>query len=152
MIRKLIKWLKGLIKKLKREIEELVPIAVKVTDAIKKAVNNDEILDLLEIIKDIVPSEWDDFIIDRIVKICQDKLPEIAIQLKIINASLSDLTNEEKVQLIIENLRDENDEIKSDFWHRFSSECLKALTDELTPNKITLGEAAVIVEGWFKSK
>lgn len=140
-------WIEGLWNDLDRLIDKLVPIAVNVTQVIKKAVESEKTTAVLEIIKFTIPGDTDDKIINKAVELAKKYIPKVALQLEIID-SISGIEDiNEQMQAVVEALKNSNDDTKSDYWHEFTAQFLKAMAD----GKLTLGEAGSLAEYHFRN-
>lgn len=139
---KLWAWLKSLWMSLDKKVEKLVPVATNIVQGLKKAVEDEQVLSVLEVIKFYIPGDTDDKIIDTAVKLIRKYAPKIALQLEIINSITGIEDVNEQMLAVVEALKYADPDKKSDYWHRLASEILKALADD----KLTLGEAGALVE------
>lgn len=147
LLRKIWKWVNKLWRSLDKEIEELIPLATKFVQGFKKAVESHQVGYALEIVKFIIPGDWDDKIIDKVMKLGKEYVPKVALQLGIIDSVLGIVDENEQMIAVVEVLKGANDDLKSDYWHELAQQILKALSD----GKLTLGEAGALVEYHYKN-
>lgn len=135
-------WIEMLFSKLEKEVEKYVPVAVKVVEAVKKTVENNQFLSVIEIVKFAIPGDTDDKIIDKVLGVVQEYIPKIALQLNIID-SITGIDNvNDQMIAVVNALKEANSEQQSDYWHELAAFILRKLAD----GKITLGEAGSIAE------
>jgi hypothetical protein len=132
---------------IEKKVEKLIPLATGIVEGVKNALENNKVLSVIEIIKFMIPGDTDDKIIDKAIKITQEYIPKIALQLGIIK-SISGIENvNDQMIAVVNALKEANDEQKSDYWHELAAYVLKKLAD----GKLTLGEAGSIVEYHYQN-
>ena len=89
---KLINWIKGLFSKLQRLKNKLIPVSVKIVQGVKKAINNGTVEVISDVLVAVLPTQGD-MIVYSVKKYLEAQIPELCVQLEIINAvNLSDKT------------------------------------------------------------
>jgi hypothetical protein len=147
LMKKVWSWIRKMWKNLDKAVEKAIPVATAIVEGVKTAVENDQVKYALEIVKFAIPGDTDDKIIDKAMELAQKYIPEIALKLKIINSIAGIEDTNEQMLAVVGALKLANKDTKSDYWHELSAQILKALSD----NKITLGEAGVLVEYHYKN-
>lgn len=112
-------------------------VAVKVTHALKNAVENP----MVDIVTDIIPGDLDDKIHEKLRLIVPIVAQKIAIAHGILKESE---TNSNAITAIVDYLKspEVNVGVRASFWIMFSGELNKALSDD----KITLSEAVALAQ------
>jgi hypothetical protein len=147
LFQKIWYFITGIFSLIEFKVEELMPIATRVVEGLKKAVENNTTEMVLEIIKFSIPGNTDDKIIDKAMELVKEWIPKLALKLEIIDSiSEIDTVNEQMIA-IVNALKDANDDKKSDYWHELAAFILKQLAD----GRITLGEASAIVEYHYQN-
>lgn len=138
----IIGWVTGIWNKSKATVKKAVEIGVTITDAIKNydAANPGT----LDIITAIIPGTIDDAIKAKL----REYIPKVAIELRLVDATLG-LTdpNEIMIQLIKVFQQIEGD-YRITTLHNFSALLTKVAAD----GKIDLQDALVLVEAYFRNK
>jgi hypothetical protein len=147
LMKKVLKWIRETWENLDKAVGKAIPVATAIVQGLKTAVENDQVMYLLEIIKFAIPGNTDDKIIDKAMELAKKYIPEIAIRLKIINSIAGIADTNEQMLAVVEALKGANKDTQSDYWHELAAQVLKALSD----GKITLGEAGVLVEYHYKN-
>lgn len=144
---KVWKWIRKMWKNLDKTVEKVIPIATNIVQGFKTAVENKQVGYVLDMVKFAIPGDTDDKIINKAMELAKKYIPKVALQLGIINSILDIEDTNEQMLAVVEALKGANADTKSDYWHELSAQILKALSD----NKITLGEAGVLVEYHYKN-
>lgn len=135
--RRLIDFVKGKYQDLFELFRKNSEVAVKVTYALKSAVESP----VVDIITDIIPGDLDDKIHEKLRFI----VPIVAQKLAIAHGILKESeTNSNAITAIVEYLRspEVNVGVRASFWIMFSGELNKALSDD----KMTLAEAVALAQ------
>jgi hypothetical protein len=128
-------------------VEKIIPVATNVVQAIKLAVENPLFEITTTVVKNIIPGQTDDIIIDRAVVLARLYIPRIALQLNIIN-SITDIEDpREQLQIIFAKLQN----VKGEKWQKFCSQLAQQIVIDMADGKITWGEAGVYVELYYKT-
>ena len=147
LLLKLWNFIMSMTNKLDNEVEKLIPVATNIVQAVKKAIENDQILIVLEVIKFTIPGNIDDKIIDKALELTRKYIPKIALQLQIINSITEIEDTNEQMIAVINVLKNASKEEQSKYWHELAKQILYALAD----GKVTWGESASIVEYHYKN-
>jgi predicted transglutaminase-like cysteine proteinase len=147
LLNKIWKWVESLWAKADDAMDKLIPVATSVVEGVKKAVENETVLDVLEVVKFAIPGDVDDKIINKAVQLTQRYIPKIALRLGIVNAVMKLDSVNEQMLAVVNALKESNNDQKSDYWHELAAFTLKHLAD----GKLTLGEAGAIVEYHYRN-
>ena len=148
IFQKVWKWIGDLFGKIEKKVEELIPIATNVVEGVKRAIENDQILTVIEWVKFAIPGDTDDKIIDKVLELTKEYIPKIALQLQIIN-SITDIEDKDKQMIaVLDVLKNASKKKKAQYWHELAKQVLYALSDD----KITWGEAASFVEYDYRNR
>jgi len=147
IFQKVWNWVKGMFGKIEQKVEDLLPVATNVVEGVKKAIENQQVLTVLEVIKFTIPGDTDDKIINKTLELAKQYVPKIALQLAIIN-SITEMEDETEQMIAVVNVvKTASKEEQSKYWHELAKQILYALAD----NKITWGEAGALVEYHYKN-
>ena len=142
---RLIRKIASLFQSLKSETKRMVPIAIKVVEGVKLAMDSpvDDIV--LSIIKGAITGIADDILIDKVKKVVEEWLPKILKELKMVEG-VSNIENQnDQLKAILAEFKLSSDETKSIFYHGFCSLILEKLSD----GKINWSESIIISEYYF---
>ena len=147
IIQKVWSFVENIFTKLDNKIEKLIPVAANIVEGVKKALENEQVISVIEVVKFAIPGDTDDKIIDKAIGLAKEYVPKIALQLGILK-SITDIEDVNAQMLaVVAALKDANADEKSDYWHELAAFILKKLAD----GKLTLGEAGAIVEYHYKN-
>jgi len=147
LFKKIWQWIEGIFSKMEGTVEKFMPVATNIVEGVKKAIENDQILIVLEVIKFTIPGNIDDKIIDKALELTRKYIPKIALQLQIINSITEIEDTNEQMIAVINVLKNASKEEQSKYWHELAKQILYALAD----GKVTWGESASIVEYHYKN-
>ena len=140
------------IKGLDKAVEKLIPIATAVVEGVKKGIENGSVDIIAEVVKTVIPGEFDDFIINKAVAIARKHIPTIALQLNIVTEITNIEDPQEQLIAIFAKLQHTEGELWQKFCTQLAQQILVDLAnDDDTPNEITWGEAGVYVELYYKT-
>jgi hypothetical protein len=131
---------------LRGRTREIVPVAIKIVEGVKKVMDSpvDDIV--LSIIKDAIPGTADDIMIDKVTKYVKKELPHTLVQLRVIKSIAGIDDPNEQLKAILAELKLSSDEQKNEIYHSLSALILKSLSD----GKLTWSESVVISEYYYK--
>lgn len=145
LLLKLWSFILKMISKIDDKVDELIPVATHVVEAVKKAVENPAFDITTQVVKNLIPGKTDDVIIDKAVLIARKYIPEISLRLQIID-QISDVEDpREQLIEIFGKLQD----VSSQTWQKFCSQLAQQITIDMADGKITWGEAGVYVELYY---
>lgn len=127
--------------------DKLIHFATNLTQKIKKAIESDEFIPIVELVKSLTPDTID-LAIDKVVKITYDKIPELAIQLKIIDIS-HDITDENELIKSVSEALMKN--YKGDNWEKFWSSFVQELIYAFADGKLSWSEAGVLGKSYYET-
>jgi len=131
---KLLNWIKSLFVSIKKLINKYIPLSVKIVEGIKKVIENGTMDIIGDIIKTIIPNSQ--VIVDEVEKFLAKRIPELCVELEIINAvNLSDKT-EEAVKQALNALK----ETYGEKWDNFMSGLAGDLARWLADGKLDTNE------------
>ena len=148
-MRKLIKkiWssIRKMFNKLKGTTKEVIPIAIKIVEGVKKVMDTqiDDIV--LTIVKNAIPGTADDILIDKVTKFVEKELPKILLQLNIIQSIVGIKNSNEQLKAILAQFNLSSDQQKNKAYHEIAYLTIEALSD----GKITRSEAIVLSEYYY---
>jgi hypothetical protein len=148
LIAKIWRSVKNAYERLTSKAEELIPIAIKIVEGVKKVMDSKVDDVILSIVKDAIPGDADDILIDKITSVVEKWLPKILLELTLTQAIIGIENKNEQLQAILERLKLSSDEAQGIFYHGLCSLIIEKLSD----GKIEWSEAVVISEYYYKNK
>ncbi len=132
---------------LRGRTKEMIPIAIKIVDGIKKVMDSpvDDII--LSIIKDAIPGTADDILIDKVTKVVEKWVPKVLIEMQLIQSIAGIENTNDQLQAILDQLKLSSEETKNIIYHGLASLILEKLSDR----KLTWTEATAISEYYYKN-
>lgn len=147
IFKKVWAWIEGLWNDLDHQIEKLLPVATNVVQAVKTAIENKNFDMVTTVIKNLIPGQTDDVIIDKAVELARKHIPQLAIQLEIYNV-IADISDpREQLIAVFEKLQTASGEK----WQKFCTQLAQQVLVDMSDGKITWGEAGVYVELYYKT-
>jgi hypothetical protein len=147
MLKKVWKWIKGLVRKADDLVEKALPVATAVVEGVKKAIDSGLFDAVSATVKSLIPGTADDVLIDKAVSIAKKQVPKLALQLQIVSG--------------IAGIEDENEQMKAIFkalgessgveWQKFCTGLAQEVLIALADDKITWGEAGGLVEYYYRN-
>lgn len=145
LIQKIFAFIKKLYNKLVDETKELVPVAIKVVEGIKKVMDSPVDDVTLAIIATIIPALPKDKISYYKLKL-EDYLPKLILELNLVNTIANETDVNKQLQMILEQLKLSSDEVKAEKYHALASKILVILSD----GKVTWSEAVILTEWYYQ--
>lgn len=143
-MKKLIIWLKGLLPKLRKLREKYIPIAVNVVQGVKRAIESGTLDTAFNVLRMFLP-DIGDVILDQVEKYLINHIPELCVQLEIIEAvQLSD-KSEEAIKQCLEALK----ETYGDKWAEFMSGMSGDLANFLSDGVLDAKESRVLAGKFY---
>lgn len=143
---KIGKWLKGiwtgikkLFGKLKKEIKELIPVAVFVVQQIKVVMDSP----VPDVISSLIPGEADDKVKDKL----REWLPKLILQLGMIEAIANIEDPNEQLNAILAKIKLSSDDAKNVFFHGLASLIIEKLAD----GHLSWSDSVVISEYYYRN-
>lgn len=145
-LRRLWAAIANLFYKVEHEVKVLVPIAIGVVEGTKKVMDGpvDDII--LSIIKNAIPGDADDKLIDKVHKTVEEWLPKILLELKLVNSVASIEDRNEQLKAILAQLKLSSDETKNIIYHGIASLILEKLSD----GKFDWTDATAVAEYYYQ--
>lgn len=136
-----------LFNKLKSEVKKLVPIAINIVEGIKSVMDSpvDDIL--ATIIKNAIPGDADDILIDKITKVVKEWIPKVLIELKMVESVAGIDDQNEQLKAILSQFKLSSDETQNIFYHGLCSLILEKLSD----GKLSWSDSIIISEYYFRN-
>lgn len=152
-LKRFIKGVANLFSKLDSKTKKVLPVAVRVTEAVKKFMDSpydDMVIRGLQL---IIPGKYDDIVISKAFAAVEAVLPQLILKLKYMESiALSTMSPEAKAIEVIKSIKFSSDEEKNCFAHNLSSLIIQYLSD----GKLTIGEcfklSEFIYEEWKKNE
>ena len=134
------RWLKSVFSKVQKLIDKVIPKAVDIVQAVKKSIDNGTLSDISDALQFIFPKG--SILIDKAEKFLEEHIPELCVQLEIIEAvNLSDKT-EEAIKQALDALK----ETYGDKWEQFTSGLAGDLAIWLADGKIDASERKEMIK------
>jgi len=133
------------------KVDEVVgtflPVATNTVEAIKRVIENPLLNITVEVIKSFTP-DVDDKVIDKAVELLKEKIPQLALQLKIVDEIHGIEDKNEQVRRVLLVIGEGIDDEK---WEKFLSGLAQEILYALADGKITWGEAGALVEYYYQN-
>lgn len=101
---------------------------------------------ILSIIKNAIPGNADDVLIDKVHKTVQEWVPKILLELNLVNSIANIEDTNEQLKAILAQLKLSSDETKNIFYHGIASLILEKLSD----GKFDWTDATAISEYYYQ--
>lgn len=137
----------NLVNKLDIKVEQYLPVATNVVEAVKKAIANPAFDITTSVVKKLIPGKTDDVIIDKAVVLARAYIPKIALQLEIIEFITINDDPREQLLEVFSKLQN----VSTETWQKFCSQLAQQIVIDMADNKISWGEAGVYVELYYKT-
>jgi hypothetical protein len=128
-------------------IGSFLPVATNTVEAVKKVIENPLLNVTVEVIKSFTPDVADK-VIDKAVELLKEKIPQLALQLKIVDELHGIEDKNEQVRQILFVISQGVDNEK---WEKFLSGLAQEILYALSDGKITWGEAGALVEYYYQN-
>ena len=138
-------WVTGLWSKLDKKADQIVPVAVNVVQAVKKAIESETFEVVKEIVKNTIPGTVDDAIIDKAVSIAEKNIPVIDIQLEIIKAISETEGTPEQMKASLSALKN----VFGDKWEKFTTGLAQSIIEAFSDGKCTGAEAYRLAKEYY---
>lgn len=148
LFRKVWGWIEEIFSSLEKTVEKsFMPVATNIVEGLKKAIENDQVSMVLAVVKFAIPGNIDNKIIDKALKLTRKYVPQIALQLQLIDSITEIEDTNEQMIAVVDVLKNASKEEQSKYWHELAKQILYVLAD----GKVTWGESASIVEYHYKN-
>lgn len=141
MFKKVIDRIKKFFSRADKLKDKLLPIAVNVVQAIKKAIESGTVEFVADIVKTLIPGTADDVVIDKAVKFAKERVPHLCIQLEILNIANSSPDVESALEALKLTYGDK--------WEQFTSGLAGELMEMLSDGKIDREEAKYLAKEYY---
>jgi hypothetical protein len=131
---------------IEHELRILVPVAIKVVEGIKAAMDGPVDDVLASIIKHAIPGDADDKFIDKVTSTINSWIPKVLLELNMVDAIANIEDTNEQLQAILDKLKLSSDETKNIFYHGLSSLILEKLSD----GKFSWSDAVAVAEYYYQ--
>jgi hypothetical protein len=145
-LRKLWAAIANLFHKVEDEARIFVPIAIKVVEGLKAVIDSPVDDVLAAIIKNAIPGDADDKLIDKITGTINTWLPKVLLELNMIDAVVNVEDPNEQLKVILERLKLSSNESKNIFYHGIASLILEKLSD----GKFDWTDATAVSEYYYQ--
>ena len=147
LITKIWDAVKGLYDDLRGKTREVVPVAIKIVEGVKSAMETpvDDIV--LHIVKTAIPGEADDIIIDKVKSFVEEWVPKVLANLNLIDSISGIESRPEQLKAILEQFRLSPDEVKNIAYHGLASLAIEKLSD----GKLSWSDSVALSEYYFKN-
>jgi hypothetical protein len=139
LFKKIVVWVKSILGNLLDHFRKSAEVAVLVTDKLKSIIESD----LVDIAVDLIPSEIDNIIVDRLRSILPVVIAKVSLAAKVGEDSNS---NAELIAKLIDHLKSLNPESRKAFWVLFSAELNIALSD----GQLSFSEGVILTQMIYK--
>lgn len=143
-MKKIKAWFISLINGTRKLLKKYLPIAVYVTQGIKKAIESGTVDFLADIVKRLIQGGADDILIDKAVSFAKKRIPELCLQLEIIN--IAHANSPDAVGIALDTLK----ETYGEKWEEFMKGIAGELVEYLSDGKIDLKEAKELASSYYK--
>lgn len=132
---------------LNAKAKELVPVAIKVVEGIKTAMDGpvDDII--LTIVKSAIKGTADDVLIDRIKLTVETWIPKVLLELKLIDSIANIEDTNAQLQAVLVQLKLSSNETQNIVFHGISSLIIEKLSD----GELSWSDAIAISEYYYKN-
>ena len=148
LLKKIWKAIRKVFNRLDDEAKQLLPVAIKIVDAVKKFVDSPVDDFIAAILKEVIPGEADNFVIDKIRKFVEEQLPKIIIQLDLLNSIAEIEDPNEKIRAILAQIAKATEDQKKSMYHTIASLAVEKMSD----GKLTWSDSLAIAETLFLEK
>jgi hypothetical protein len=141
-------WIVNVVKRAKTLSDKLCPVAIGIVDELK-TINESTTGDAIQVVLSaVIPGVKDDAIIAAVRKFLTAYLPEIAVDLRIIDAVNKGQSESDTLKQICTALNVLPDSAKGSVYHSIASKFIELSSD----GKFTWSDAVVLAECYFQSK
>lgn len=146
LLQKVWSWVRGVYEKVMGTSTKLVPVAIRVVEGLKRAMegNVDDVVAF--IIKRAIKGEADDLIIDKVKKMVEDWLPKIALELNIINSINGIEDKNDQLKAILDEIKKLDQKGQWITWHSYAVMIIDLLAD----GEWSWSDSVVLAEAVFK--
>lgn len=147
LLKKIFDGIKKAYNMLTGKTKDFVPVAIKIVNAVKTAMDGSVDDIILFVIKKSIPGEADDVIIDKIKSTVEKWLPKILLELTLIK-SIADIEDKnEQLKVILTQLKLSSDETQNIFYHGLASLILEKLSD----GELSWSDSVAITEYYYRN-
>lgn len=146
-LKKLWAWVAKIFNQLNAKTKVLVPIAIKVVEAIKDF-ELSQSADFIEfVVTKAIPGDADDKAVKVAREVIRKWLPKILLELQLIEVAANTDDVNEKLQLILKQLKLSSDETQNIVYHGIASLIIEKLSD----GELSWSDAIAISEYYYKN-
>ena len=147
LIRKIWSGIKRLFNKVEDATKELIPIAIKIVEGVKKVMDSPVDDVVLSIITEAIPGKADDILIEKITKFVEKELPGILLELRLIDSIAGIDDPNEQLKAILNQFKFTSDSQKNEILHSLASLTL----DKLSDGDFSWSDSVVVAEFYYKN-
>jgi len=142
LLKRFWKGIKKAFHKLRTKAKHILPVAIKITEGVKKVMDSpvDDIV--ASIITNAIPGNADDILVKKVTQFVEKELPGLLIKLKLINSVAGIEDPNEQLKAIIAQLKISDKEPLNIYLHTVSAKAIEFLSD----SKISWSEAVILSE------
>lgn len=146
-LKKLWAWVSKVWEGLNTKTKELVPIAIKVVEAVKNFELSSS-ADFVEwVVTTAIPGDADDKVVNKSREVVHKWLPKILLELQLIESIANIETLDEKLKAIVAQLRLSSDETQNIVNHGLATLIIEKLSD----GELSWSDSIAISEYYFKN-
>lgn len=147
LLKKIWKGIKKAYDALVGKTKDLVPVAIRIVNAIKEVMDGPVDDVILTIVKKSIPGEADDVLIDKIKSVVEKWLPKVLLELKLIDSIANIKDRNEQLKAILAQLKLSSDETRAILYHGLASMILEKLSD----GELSWSDSVAIAEYYYKN-
>lgn len=149
LINKIIAWIKWLWLSLSEEVKTMVPVAIKITEGVKKVIDSPVSDVFVSILGDIIPGELDNKIMNKVVQFVRNELPSKILALKFVEGVTEIEDPEERLKAILEKISFNSEAEKNAFYHSLS---VMIIDEILEDGDLSWSDMVLISEFYYSYK
>lgn len=147
LLKKIWNFIKNIFNKLDEEVKELVPVAIKIVEGLKKVMNSGTDDVVAEILKYVIPGTADDIIIDKAKAFIEKELPGVLLDLKLVNSIANIEDPNEKLKAVLAQFKLSSNDTKNIVYHGLAALAIEKLSD----GKLSWSDAVALSEYYYKN-
>ncbi len=147
LLKRIWKFIAGVFNRLNEETKQLVPVAIKIVQGLKIAMDSPVDDVVLFIIKQAIPGDADDILINKITAVVKKWIPKILMELQLIESIANIQDENEKLKAILAQFKLSSDETKNIVYHGLCVLILEKLSD----GELSWSDSIAISEYYYKN-
>lgn len=147
ILKKIWNFIKNIFNKLDDEVKRIVPVAINIVEAVKKVMDSpvDEVI--ATILKQVIPGDADNVLIDQVKSFIEKNLPKVLLDLNLVNSIAGIEDENEKLKAILAQFKLSSDETKNILYHGLAALAIEKLSD----GKLSWSDAVALSEYYYKN-